>query len=219
MIRTGITAELPVPARYHGQLTVRPQHSGITAPSVLLESARQNCAAGVAALPACCARLRTIGSRRTRGLNRLANILHMDGRFGRKSSICSHDGRHEKPARTQCLTSAADCLCSHPNFCCTALADPKARFCRSLASQSTIRHRETRLIPLTLKALNTRMLMPAARAAWLSSGPLKSVPLRLVRSRRAVQFPPHPLKYPEWAEKTRNDYRSASRLGLASPGQ
>ena len=50
------------------------------------------------------------------------------------------------------------CLCSHPNFACPALADPKARFCRSPASHSTIRQRETRLIPnLTLRALNYRV--------------------------------------------------------------
>jgi hypothetical protein len=33
--------------------------------------------------------------------------------------------RREKLARTQCLTSAACCLCSHSEFVCPILADPK----------------------------------------------------------------------------------------------
>ena len=38
--------------------------------------------------------------------------------------------RHEKPARTQCLTSAAHRLCPPSDFSCTVDADPKTRFCR-----------------------------------------------------------------------------------------
>ena len=38
--------------------------------------------------------------------------------------------RHEKPARTQCLTSAAHLPVPKSEFTCPTLADPKARFCR-----------------------------------------------------------------------------------------
>jgi hypothetical protein len=76
------------------------------------------------------------------------------------------DRRHVWPVRTQCLTSAAPCLCPHPNSLITALADPKARFCRSLANPST-RCPPYRGQPADTKALVHRM-RTAARMLGLA---------------------------------------------------
>jgi hypothetical protein len=95
-------------------------------------------------------------------------------------------------------------------FFCPALADPKARFCRSLASHS---HSSAETAhPVDPKAL-IRRATSATRAfgSVLEYRLMRATPSR---SRRAAQLPLHSYEQPERAEKTRNVYRSASRLRL-----
>src|ERR1700677_632119 len=69
------------------------------------------------------------------------------------------DRRHVWLVRTQCLTSAAPCLCPHPYSLITALADPKTRFCRSLAN------RQPGAPPYSRQLVDTKALNHRTRTA------------------------------------------------------
>src|SRR5271166_2293389 len=105
------------------------------------------------------------------------------------------------------------CLSPVPlsEFSCPALADPKARFCRSLASHSPF-VKEKSAYPLDPKALKFAVCPPPECLA-LPQPADACVPLPLI-PRRATQIFAHSMEIPEWAKKTRNEHRSASRLAL-----
>jgi hypothetical protein len=132
-----------------------------------------------------CARLRTI--MRANATIELFTILVRSGQIS--FSISSATAGRRKKAREDRLPHERGLLPVPPSeFCCNALADPKARFCRSPASHSSTRQRNPRLPPRQTadpEALNY-CAVPAARTLGpaQANGPLPANPLI---SRRACQ--------------------------------
>ena len=128
----------------------------------------------------------------------------------------SETGTHKKPVRTLRLTSSGSSPVPPSEFSCNALADPKVRFCRD---SPTTRHSSMDLPaspkvihnPLTLRHLTcSECSLPERLAQLRQTNPC--VPL--FNSQDAPPAPLHSLSKLGWAEKTRNRYRSASRLSL-----
>ena len=140
-----------------------------------------------------CARLRTIGEAGAQ-VNNLVHSCTYQVDFAGKDPYLPVVGRHKKPVRTQCLTSAARCLCPHPNS--LALLSPIPKLA-SAARPPATRHSSTGNppIPLTLRHLNlARCPPPGVLGSAPACGRLRALPLI---SRRATRFPPNPPKKAE----------------------
>jgi len=118
---------------------------------------RQNDELGIAAYPAS-----ALDCAQSREASATGNLLKDSFALqaGCEQNCSTHlSGRHVWLVRTQCLTSAALCQCPHPNSLIAALADPKTRFCRSLANPSASAH-PIQDISLTLRHLTTARQPP-----------------------------------------------------------
>jgi len=156
----------------------------------------------------CYARLRTIGSRRAGANPDQRTCAHLVD-FADKA-LSALVWRHERPARTQCLTSAAYCLCPHPIS--LAPLSPIPKLASALAAcQSTSVNRKS-AYPTDPRTLKTAPFF-RPKAAWLSDG-LRYPVCPLTRIQDAPNCFRPILGKSDGAEKTRNDYRSASRLYL-----
>src|ERR1700739_2089880 len=118
------------------------------------------------------------------------------------------------PARTQFLTSAACCLCPHPIFVAPLSPIPKLASAAAACQSTSVTGKPA--YPADTRAPNF-VLNDRPMAAWPSRGCDHLCPLTLYQDALCVVFA-QTAENPEWAEKTRNVYRSASRLGLRVGG-
>ena len=128
-------------------------------------------------------------------------------------ALSAQVGRHEKPARTQCLTSAAHRLCPHPNSLSLLSPIPKlASADRSPAARQPPCHPSTQAAcPVDSTAL-IRRTAPAIRSLWLYPRLTNTrVPLRL-----SQDAPPSSRSIPQ--ENRREPERRATFI-VARPGR
>ena len=94
---------------------------------------------------------------RTNSAMELVTILGGRGRFDQISSVTA--GNTKRPARTNCLTSAAYCLCSHPSSVpmLSPIPKPASAACSPATCQPST---EPCPIPLTLRHLTTPRILP-----------------------------------------------------------
>ena len=145
-----------------------------------------------------CARLRTIERRRAQRVSPLIIFLRFGQVLSQTALACRHGG-HEKPVRTQCLTSAALLPVPHPNSLSLLSPIPIARFCRSLANHQLGAQPYPRQ-PVDTKALNHHTKPPPECLA--SSPGLRMFPCH---SQNAKDAPSSPAPLPGITGMSRKD--------------
>jgi hypothetical protein len=127
------------------------KHTEASSPSAIQASRSEKFTAGRCRAFDKCARLRTSG-RGKRSSQALGWILRPTGY-----------GRHEKPARTRCLTSVARCLCSQSNSQKYPLPPSQIRRCYSPPTSALPRQTSAKSLPV--KRLNLPHVS-CRRNAW-----------------------------------------------------